>query len=74
MFGKARASDDVAHAFISFMHRNFPSQEENRYTTQDWKDAAAVLGVHVDGLSKEKIVARVREFAGYMDVLRRLKE
>ena len=74
VFGKARASDDAAYAFISFMHRNFPSQEENRYLVQDWKDAAAILGIPVDGLSKEKIVARVREFAGYMDVLRRLSE
>ena len=74
VFKEARASDDVAHAFISFMHKNFPSEEENCYLAKDWKDAAATLGIDLEKLSRETIIAKVHEFPEYMDALRKLKE
>jgi hypothetical protein len=74
VFKEARAVDHVAHAFISFMHKNFPSQEESCYSTDDWKEVASNLGIPVGNLPKSKIVAKVRPFSGYMDALRRLGE
>ena len=72
VFNHARATDDSAHAFISFMHRNFPVEEFNSYTVQSWKKAAEQLGINVKKLSREAMVKKVREFSGYMDVLRSL--
>ncbi|HBI43023.1 MAG TPA: hypothetical protein DDY78_09230 [Planctomycetales bacterium] len=74
IFKEARASDELAHSFISFMHRNFPSEEENCYLTKDWRQAAATLSIKVEKLSREQIVKKVREFSEYMEVLRNLKE
>lgn len=74
VFIEARATDDAAHAFISFMHRNFPAEEENSYTVQSWKTVAAKLGIDVKNLSREDIIKKVREFSGYMETLRTLEE
>lgn len=73
-FKEARASDDVAHAFVSFMHKNFPTEEENCYPAKDWKAAATILGIRDENLPRETIIKRVRKFTEYRDVLRKLKE
>ena len=74
VFREARAADEPVHSFISFIHRNFPSEEENCYLAKDWKEAAASLGIDVEKLSRETIIKKVREFSEYMEVLRKLKE
>lgn len=73
VFRQLRASSEEAHAFISFMHRNFPAEEENCYLLNDWKSVAAALGIDVKGLSRDKLITKVRGFSDYMEVLRRLK-
>ena len=74
IFNRARATDDASHAFISFMHRNFPSEEENSYTVASWRKAADKLGIKTTGLAREEVILKVREFSGYMETLRTLEE
>lgn len=74
VFMSARASDDSAHAFISFMHRNFPAEEENAYTVQSWRDAAARLGIDTGGMPREAVITKVRGFSDYMETLRALEQ
>ena len=76
VFKEVRAVDDEAHAFISFMHRNFLAEEENCYPIKDWKEVATRLGIDITDLSREQIIGKVREFSEYMAAfaLRRLTE
>ncbi len=58
-FRQIRARDDSAHAYISFIHRNYPTEERNQYLTAEWKMVAARLGIAVAGLGKDQLVARI---------------
>lgn len=58
---QARADDAVAHAYISFIHRNFPAEEENQYLPNEWRELAGVLGIRDKGLSKADLVKRIRD-------------
>lgn len=73
-FNQLRASDEEAHAFISFVHRNFPAEEENSYPARSWRQAAAKLGLSVEGLSRREMIDKVRALTGYMEVLRVLEQ
>ena len=73
IFKKARMSDEEAHAFISFMHINFPSEEQNCYSRKDWEGVAVKLGIDMQKLAKDDLIAKVREFSEYMEVLRKLE-
>ena len=74
VFKHARATDDASHEFISFMHRNFPVEEENSYTIQSWKAVAMKLGINSKKSSREEIIANVRKSSGYMEIFRTLEE
>ena len=73
VFNAARAQDGVAHEFISFMHRNFPREEENTYSIAAWRAAAATLGINTAGLSADVLIERVRASPNYMTLLRAIE-
>ena len=73
-FGRIRAGDDVAHSFISFIHRNNPDEESNQYLSREWVTAATEHGVNRSGYSKGGLIERIREdVPDYQDVLRRIR-
>ena len=59
-FGRIRAEDDEADAFISFVHRNYPDMEFSQYMTEEWRRVARECNVDAGGLSKLDLVDRVR--------------
>jgi hypothetical protein len=73
VFQKARADSETAHRYISFIHRNFPKEEENQYLTADWKAVAGESQISTNGLSRQEIIAIVRQQPDYMEMLRQLK-
>ena len=50
-FGMIRAQDHVAHSFITFIHRNYPSEETNQYLAEEWRSLAEGYGLGWQGLS-----------------------
>lgn len=60
-FRKFRASDDDAHDYISFIHRDYPDEEANQYLAKEWKTIAQNSGIQTKGLSKEEIINLIRE-------------
>lgn len=71
-FRQVRAADDIAHAYISFIHRNFPNEERNQYLAAEWKQLARNLGINTKGLSVPEIINRVRTVQAYQEALRNL--
>jgi hypothetical protein len=71
-FRQIRAEDDVAHDYISFIHRNFPNEEVNQYLASEWKQVARNLGIDIRGLSVPQVIERVRAARNYQDALRNL--
>jgi len=72
-FRKIRAESDVANNYISFIHRNFPREEKNQYLIADWTNVAEAFGLDTRGLSRDAIIALVRQQSDYMARLRELK-
>lgn len=44
-----RRRDEVAHRYISFIHKNFPKEELAHYLANDWRRLAASLKIQPDG-------------------------
>jgi hypothetical protein len=71
-FRQIRAEDDIAHDYISFIHRNFPKEEVNQYLTAEWKEAARKLNINIKGLPASQVIEHVRAQLNYQDILRNL--
>lgn len=71
-FRETRATDNVAHDYISFIHRNFPSEEINQYTSAEWKQTARNLGINTTKLSRLQIIEEVRGLPNYQEALRNI--
>lgn len=70
-FRKARRENDVAHAYISFIHRNFPEEEANQYTMAEWQRLAQLLEIEYLKVGKRELIQRIREESpDYKEVLR----
>jgi len=74
IFQLFRRDDDVANAYISFIHRNFPKEELSQYSASEWKKLAKVLGYKQSkGLKKVQLVEEIRKrYSGYRGQLRNL--
>ena len=70
VFRKFRKDNPAAHAYISFLHRSYPTEERNQYLTAEWRLLAEDLGIKAAGLSRDELIAAVRERPGYQDKLR----
>ena len=45
VFRTLRSRDDWAHKYISFIHKNFHTEEFNQYTIEEWRIVAGQIGV-----------------------------
>jgi hypothetical protein len=71
-FRTIRKGNRVADAYISFIHRNFPEEEKNQFTTQEVKNVAMNLGIETRNKSKLELLIQIRKNPGYMQVFRDL--
>lgn len=71
-FRHIRAEDNIAHDYISFIHRNFPKEEVNQYLAAEWRQAANNLGIDIKKLHGPQVIERVRAEHSYQDALRNL--
>lgn len=70
-FKKLRHDSSVAHEFISFIHRNFPTEEINTYTIEDIRSLARLYRVSYAGKTAEGIIKEISEkHPDYKDQLR----
>ena len=69
-----RSDDEVAHQYISFIHRNLPAEERNAFLTAEWREALTSLtGNDADGFSSDECQNMLREAFpdfNYMEWLR----
>ena len=66
-----RRDDEVAHQFISFIHRNLASEEVNAFVTSEWRQIYSDLtGRSADGMGGEEIRDELAKIPGYQDSLR----
>lgn len=72
-FRLIRKVNDVAHKYISFIHKNIPSEELNQYSISEWRALANILGLKSDSLSKPDLVQMVRNNRpDYRDIIRNI--
>lgn len=70
-FRRIRADSDVAHRYISFIHRNYPSEEMNQYKLAEWNRIARNLEIPVANVQLDEMIRNIREKdPNYMDTLR----
>lgn len=72
-FRKVRRESDIAHAYVSFIHRNFPNEELNQYTIHEWRALAEQLGLQPDTKAKDELAQAIQaRDADYHEKLRLL--
>ena len=64
-----RQRSDVAHRYISFIHKSFPDEELAHYLAAEWRRLASILRVRTDG-SPEQLQQKVRHSPDYPEALR----
>lgn len=70
VFRKIRKENGVADHYISFIHKNFPSEEKNQFTTAELKKVATQLGIEDCPNNKDALYQQISLIDGYQDVLR----
>jgi hypothetical protein len=71
-FREIRKECETSHKYISFIHKNFPQEENNQYLAADWRKAALSIGLPIRGQSIDSVRKAVREKDNYLDILRAL--
>jgi hypothetical protein len=71
-FRALRKQSCIADSYISFIHKNFPSEEYNQYTIEEFRSIALQLGFEINGLSKQCLHQQIRAVPNYMGYLRML--
>ena len=75
-FRRARLDDDVAHRYVSFIHRNLPGEELSAYTTAEWRLLyAEVRKSEPENLSKAELQSAIAAAdSDYRELLRIIDE
>ena len=70
-FRRLRASNDVVHQYISFIHRHFPAEETNQYRKAEWHAILRALGISAVNQSAAEANELLRQHVpSYQDHLR----
>lgn len=68
-----RLENDVVHAYISFIHRNFPDEEKNQFTVSEWRQLAQHIDIPISNLSKDELIQIIRDtYPDYQEILRKI--
>ncbi len=60
-FRALRKTNASIDEYISFIHRNYLSEEANQYTKSEWNTIASLYNLNTSSLSKKEIIDLVRE-------------
>ena len=60
-FRELRKTNSSIDEYISFIHRNYLSEEENQYTKSEWNTIASLYNLDTSSMSKKDIINLVRE-------------
>ena len=60
---------DVAHRYISFIHKHCPDEERNHYRAPEWRRLASILQLRTNG-TPEQLQRNVRRSPDYPEALR----
>lgn len=71
-FRRIRKSNPVADHYISFIHKNYPNEEKNQFTTAELRKVAEHLGISNCPNSKDALYRQVSNIEGYQGALRDL--
>ena len=73
-FRKIRKESEAAHKFISFIHKNQPSEEINQYLKSEWVSLANLVGADISGITNTSDIRDAIESAcpDYRENLRNL--
>ncbi len=71
VFRRIRKSDLIADHYISFIHRNFPNEEINQFTSAELQIVANHLGI-TNCATKKAMYQRISAVDGYQTLLRDL--
>lgn len=70
-FRELRRADDVAHRYISFIHKHYPSEEINQYRKAEWQAALQHAGLRATGQSSAEANSLLRQHCpNYQELLR----
>lgn len=73
VFRAERAANPIAHDYITFIHRNFPTEELNQYTIAEWRIIGNAAGIVTKGKNSAAIAGELRATApDYQALLRDL--
>jgi hypothetical protein len=71
-FRELRRADSTIDAYISFIHKHFPSEEINHFSVSEWRRIGEQVGLNASGMSKEDIRNNVIENENYQQILRKI--
>ena len=70
-FRRLRKLDNTMDAYISFIHRNFPSEELNHFNASEWREIGKKLGLP-QNTNKNIIYQTLRQHNMYQNILKEL--
>lgn len=72
-FRELRRANDVAHRYISFIHKHYPSEEINQYRKAEWQAALQRAGLPAVGQSSSEANMLLRQcLPNYQELLRNM--
>ncbi|HHQ6578274.1 TPA: hypothetical protein ACSTJ2_000200 [Serratia fonticola] len=72
IFRRLRVQNSIINDYISFIHRNFRSEEFNHFSITELREASIKLGIDPYGISKVSLYEKIMQHQDYQDVLRNI--
>ena len=71
-FRRIRRAYRYADKYISFIHKNYPAEEQNHYSAAEWRTIASRLGINPTNENIPDLCNEIRTHKGYEELLRDL--
>ena len=72
-FRRMRRAYRDADKYISFIHKNYPTEEQNHYSAAEWRTIASILGINnPTDKNIPDLCNEIRTYKGYEELLRDL--
>ena len=73
VFRTIRNDDEIAHRYVSFIHKHYPAEEANQYRKAEWTALARSLGIQRPSADLAALIEQIRSsYPDYQAVLRTL--
>ena len=72
VFRRTRRENAIADRYIEFIHRNFPSEERNHYSKEEWRWVARELGINPTNKEKTDLHQQIRTNRSYVEIFQSL--